>query len=190
MFEDNDIFTTTGVAHKTERLNFRYQLLFEPVKNEFQGATVLDLGSHTGRWSYVSLKLGAAYVIGVEHSKKWHGLAEQILPAKGFTNFEFHNIEAENFLSCLGSKSPDIVLCMGLLYYLPSPQRLMTEIAKLRPKLCIVDTFQRWGNVGREAEFEAMLKSLFETQKIGQYDHGARLSYHCRPLPYEPKWFL
>jgi hypothetical protein len=51
---------------KPERMNERYEALFESNRDIFDGARVLDLASHDGRYSFAALKAGAVHVTGVE----------------------------------------------------------------------------------------------------------------------------
>ena len=51
---------------KPDRLNERYEAMFARNRDIFDGARVLDLASHDGRYSFAALKTGAAHVTGVE----------------------------------------------------------------------------------------------------------------------------
>lgn len=84
MFLANDVFTLTGVACNINRLNYRYSITLQPIKNLLKNAVVLDMGSHNGRWTYVALNLGAKYVIGLEQDKSILQTAFENIYAKGF----------------------------------------------------------------------------------------------------------
>ena len=47
-------------------MNERYEALFASNRDIFDGARVLDLATHDGRYSFAALKTGAAHVTGVE----------------------------------------------------------------------------------------------------------------------------
>lgn len=183
MFEDGDAYTTTGIACETARLNYRYRAMFEPVKELFRGSTVLDLGCHNGRWSYVSLRLGASRVVGIDSDPKMVKLGTRLLHEKGIpsTSFSFSRANVEKVEIGALASGVSIVLCMGLLYYLADPLGLLATIADLRPALCIVDTFHSRKNVPERRELDSFLRSRFFAEGLACYDDGSRVSYHCRP---------
>src|SRR5579871_1349487 len=49
-----------------ERMVRRHRLVIEPYLREIEGADVLDLASHDGRWCYAFAEAGARTVTGVE----------------------------------------------------------------------------------------------------------------------------
>src|SRR5215217_6564807 len=67
-FEDYPRFYSTGDAgiQSKPRLNVRYEAIFGENKDLFQGARVLDIASHDGRWSMAALACGAKSVVGIE----------------------------------------------------------------------------------------------------------------------------
>jgi len=179
VFQENDIFTTTGVASRAKRLNFRYNLMFKPIGDVFLGASVLDLGSHNGRWSYVAMELGARKVIGIESNKKYVKLANKIFEQKNLDKdlfeFKLQNVETATL------PEVDVVLCMGLLYYLKDPIGLLRKVANLPNKVCIIDTFHSSGNVSNLNELQKQLKILFNYKQLGVYDREKRVAFHCYP---------
>lgn len=178
MFTDNDVFTTTGVACDKDRLNYRYEVMFQPFASEFLNKTVLDLGIHNGRWSWVSLYLKAEKVVGFDKDSNIIEQARQNLKEKGFDNqFELH---CENVELAILPKA-DIVLCMGILYYLRRPLSLISKISQLNPKLLIIDTFHSTYKVPNEEQLEKFLESLFKVKKLAKYDKNKRVAYCCRP---------
>jgi len=54
------------VTQQLNRMNERYEALFASNRDILEGARVLDLASHDGRYSFAALKAGAAHVTGVE----------------------------------------------------------------------------------------------------------------------------
>ena len=60
-----------------QRLNERYEALFASNRDIFDGARVLDLASHDGRYSFAALKTGAEHVTGVEVRESLVGKAEE-----------------------------------------------------------------------------------------------------------------
>lgn len=48
------------------RMKLRHSYLVEPFEKDIQGARVLDIAAHDGRWSYALAAAGAAEVYGIE----------------------------------------------------------------------------------------------------------------------------
>ncbi len=183
MFAENDVFVGDGVASTAERLNYRYDKLFEPVKDYFQDATVLDIGCHNGRWCWVSLMLGAKKVVGFEIDENYIAKAQEKFALKHVSSdrYEFRKQDI-NYLDANFHKGYDIVLCMGVLYYLQDPARLVRFVSAIKPKLAIFDTFAgplRGGNVPHAKTFEGWLKNHFLTKRVAVYDENHRVSFHC-----------
>jgi predicted RNA methylase len=66
-FDDHPRFAQTSkTGPSLHRLNARYTGLIHHHRHLIEGATVLDLASHDGRFSFAALSAGAARVIGVE----------------------------------------------------------------------------------------------------------------------------
>ena len=59
-------YETSQTGDPRERINLRYEAIFAHNADVFQGARVLDIASHDGRWSLAALRTGAAEVIGIE----------------------------------------------------------------------------------------------------------------------------
>ena len=57
---------TSETTHNAKLLNARYEGLIMANADIIRGATVLDLASHDGRWSFAALKNGASFVYGIE----------------------------------------------------------------------------------------------------------------------------
>lgn len=187
MFAKDDIFINDGIAASYNRLNYRYEKLFEPVKDVFSNSIVVDIGSHNGRWGYVSLTLGAKKVIGIEKDEKVRGKSIKMLLKKGFTQDQFSFIKQDaNSFDEKQFPNTDIVLCMGILYYLNNPIELLKKISLMKPKLAIIDTFQgpdKGGNVPETAVLEKHLGKYFSSVKnVVVYDAGHRVGFHCSCL--------
>jgi len=64
--EYSRFYQTTGPLPKPNRFQQRWRMIIDPNGDLFQGARVLDIASHDGRWSFAALKAGAEFVEGVE----------------------------------------------------------------------------------------------------------------------------
>ena len=100
-----------------DRLNARYLALIHANRDLIRGASILDLASHDGRFSFAALQNGASRVVGIEH--------EPHLVRKASENMEFHD---------------DIVFCFGILYHINDHMRLLSTIAEFEPRSLIIDS--------------------------------------------------
>jgi len=126
---------------KPDRLNERYEALFASNRDIFDGARVLDLASHDGRYSFAALKTGAAHVTGVE--------VRQSLIDKARETFAFYGQDPETYRFVCGDVfevlarekfEVDVVLCLGYLYHTYRHTELMYRLHNLSPKHLIIDT--------------------------------------------------
>ena len=123
-----------------ERLNARYMALIHANRDLIRDATVLDLGSHDGRFSFAALYNGAAHVIGLEHKPR--------LVAKSKTNLTELEIAPERFDFREGDMFErldeidhrDVVFCFGVFYHITDHMRLLRKLASLQPDWIIFDT--------------------------------------------------
>ena len=68
-FRDTEIFLTKSERELPDllsRLDSRYQAVVEQGLGAIQGARILDIASHDGRWSAACLANGANHVTGIE----------------------------------------------------------------------------------------------------------------------------
>ena len=123
-----------------ERLHGRYEVLVRRHRAILEGARVLDLASHDGRWSIAALENGAASVVGIEHKP---GLVR-----KSEENFEFYKVPKEKYEFICGDIFEhidrigkfDVVLCFGIFYHVMNHMLLLSKIAALEPRALIMDT--------------------------------------------------
>ena len=109
-------------------------------KRLLQGARVLDLASHDGRWSIAALENGAAAVVGIEHKP---GLVK-----KSNENFEHYGVPKEKYEFVCGDIFEhidqlgkfDVVFCFGIFYHVVNHMLLLSKIAALEPRVLIMDT--------------------------------------------------
>jgi predicted nicotinamide N-methyase len=131
---------TDAFGSGPERLNARYLALIHKNRQLLEGATVLDLASHDGRFSFAALQNGAARVIGIEWSAD--------LIKHGLVNMEHYGVPSNRYDFLLGDiyerieelEQCDVVLCFGIFYHITSHMLLLTKIADLDPRAVIIDT--------------------------------------------------
>jgi Methyltransferase domain len=130
-----------SAIQQRNRMNERYEALFASNRDIFEGARVLDLASHDGRYSFAALKTGATHVTGVEVRKS--------LVEKAHGTFEFYGQDPETYRFVCGDVfevlarekfDVDVVLCLGYLYHTYRHTELLYRLHNLAPKHLIVDT--------------------------------------------------
>jgi predicted RNA methylase len=130
-----------GAIEQRNRMNERYEAMIGSNRDILDGARVLDLASHDGRFSFGALKAGAAHVTGVE--------VRQSLVDRAYEAFAFYEQPPETYRFLCGdvfevlSKEKfdvDVVLCFGFLYHTYRHTELMYRIHNLAPRHMIVDT--------------------------------------------------
>ena len=130
-----------SATEQLNRMNERYEVLFASNRDIFDGARVLDLASHDGRYSFAALKTGAAHVTGVE--------VRESLIEKAEETFAFYGQDPETYRFVCGDVfevlarekfEVDVVLCFGYLYHTYRDTELMYRLHNLTPRHLIVDT--------------------------------------------------
>lgn len=130
-----------SAIEQRNRMNERYEAIFASNRDILDGARVLDLASHDGRFSLAALKAGAAHVTGVE--------VRQSLIDKAQENFAFYGQDPETYRFVCGDVfdvlarerfDVDVVLCLGYLYHTYRHTELMYLLHNLAPRHLIVDT--------------------------------------------------
>ena len=125
-----------------QRMNKRHEALIAPFAGDINGARVLDLASHDGRWCYAFAGAGAASVVGIEGRQEMvdkfadypdEGLKARIELRVGDL---FEGMEA----AISAGETYDVVGVFGILYHVMDHFRLFQLVRKLQPKLVIVDS--------------------------------------------------
>lgn len=124
------------------RMNKRHSFLIEPFKDEIEGAKVLDLASHDGRWCYAFAGAGASEVVGIEARAElvaeFPDYPDEDLKSKVDLRVGdlYKGIEQE----VEKGETYDVIGVFGILYHLMDHFRLFQSIRDLKPKLVIVDS--------------------------------------------------
>lgn len=129
------------------RMNARYEALFASNRDIFDGARVLDLASHDGRYSFAALKTGAAHVTGVEVRQSLIDKAEETFAFYGQPADTYRFVRGDVF-DVLGREDfeIDVVLCLGFLYHTYRHTELLYRLHNLTPTHLILDTMILPGN--------------------------------------------
>jgi len=135
-----DFADSSETGPSLQRLNARYVALIHANREHLEGARVLDLASHDGRFSFAALQNGASHVVGVELKQRLVDRALQhmdryrVAPSR----YEFVRGDISDVIEQLGLF--DVVFCFGILYHLTDHMRLLSEIAVREPRYLILDS--------------------------------------------------
>src|SRR5215469_15284769 len=135
-------YVTSSTAPTTTRLNLRYEAIIAENRDIFGGASVLDLGSHDGRWSLAALAAGARSVTGIEARPALVRAATENLGAYGYggDRVRFVTSDVHEVLSTQDFQA-DVVLCLGFLYHTLRYNELLNGIRRTNARYLIIDTF-------------------------------------------------
>jgi hypothetical protein len=135
-------YVTSSTAPTTARLNLRYEAIFGENRDVFEGASVLDLASHDGRWSLAALATGARSVTGIEARPELVKAATENLGAYGYgpDRVRFVAGDVHEVLSTQ-DVAADVVLCLGFMYHTLRYNELLHGIRRTKARYLIIDTF-------------------------------------------------
>jgi predicted nicotinamide N-methyase len=122
------------------RLNARYLALIDANRNLIRGASVLDLASHDGRFSFAALHNGATRVIGIEHDAALVQTSHENMSSYGVEPARYEFVQGDIFDAIERVERCDIVFCFGILYHINDHMLLLTKIAEHEPRFLVVDT--------------------------------------------------
>ena len=132
-------FQTSSVGAWPMRLALRHEAIIESNRTILEGAHVLDLASHDGRWTFAALNAGAAHVTGVE-------VREHLIEAAR-ANMEAYAIDSASYTFLQDdlnhkTKAPvrcDVALCLGYFYHTLNHLALMEYLASTSARHLILD---------------------------------------------------
>lgn len=134
-------YSTSKTAATQARLNLRFEGIFSENRDILDGATVLDIASHDGRWSLAALECGAKSVVGIE--------ARPDLVAHANSNLEHYGYQSDRYRFIVGDVHEvlntadfdvDVVLCLGFLYHTMRYNDLFRGIRRTNARHVIIDT--------------------------------------------------
>jgi Methyltransferase domain len=134
-------YVTSSTAPTTARLNLRYEAIFGENRDIFEGASILDLASHDGRWSLAALATGARSVTGIEARPELVKAATENLGEYGYgaDRVRFVTGDLHEVLSTQDFEA-DVVLCLGFLYHTLRYNELLDGIRRTNARYLIIDT--------------------------------------------------
>lgn len=123
----------------------RYQLTFENC-GDLSGASVLDIGCGTGRYSIECAKRGAKRVVGIDFAPHMIEFSKEI--AQQMDVADKCEFICANFLDYSFDEAFDVVLALGVFDYIEHAGPMFKKIAQLQPR-AFVASFPRftpiWG---------------------------------------------
>ena len=134
-------YETSETFAYPSRLNLRHEAIFGENKDIFEGARVLDIASHDGRWSFAALEAGAASVVGIEGRPELVDAANETFAHYDVSPDRFRFI-ADDIYHALAQETWefDVVMCLGFLYHTLRYNELMARIRQCNPKFLLIDT--------------------------------------------------
>ncbi len=156
-FRDYPEFYETGL--QPARLGARYDVIIAGQPAAIAGKTILDLGSHEGRWAFAALKAGANRVICVEGRPELAEATER--------NFAKHNIPRDRYeivigegLDVMREQKPkcDTVFLLGIYYHIHNHLDWVRAIRETGAQNVIIDT----GLTPCEGEFDNVVRFKVE----------------------------
>jgi SAM-dependent methyltransferase len=132
-----------AVPYHHKCINGRIEVLLDNNRQDIQNKSILDIGSHTGIFSWAALQLGANFVHGIDVETRTVKrcmdlfLEEEISLSK----YKFQTDNIINFLENVEKKSFNTVFCFGVLYYMTEPLRLIKLMARAAKETILIDTF-------------------------------------------------
>lgn len=134
-------YETSVTTPYRDRLNARFDAIFEQNRDVFEGRRVLDIASHDGRWSFAALQCGASHVIGIEGKQHLVDNANESFAEYGIAEdrYEFRCGDIHDVLAGEDFEV-DVVLCLGFLYHTLRYNELFSGIRRANPRHLIIDT--------------------------------------------------
>jgi len=131
-----------GDRMAVERLNKRHRMLVAPFADQLDGARVLDLGAHDGRWAYALAGAGAAEVVAVEARQE---------AVDRYADFPETAFKARVQMRCAdlwealegavaAGERYDIVALYGIYYHVMDHFRLLQLIRQLGAPMVLIDS--------------------------------------------------
>lgn len=124
------------------RLGARHKLIIDPFQPQIEGARVLDIACHDGRWSYALAAAGAREVIGIEARQE---LIDRFaaFPDTAFKrNISLRQGDLFEALEALVAQGErfGVVALYGIFYHVMDHFRLLGLLRALAPQLIIIDS--------------------------------------------------
>jgi tRNA (mo5U34)-methyltransferase len=135
------IFDPGHVNRHAQREAYFFRPLVDLCGGSLRGRRVLDLGCNAGYWSLLAAEAGCDFVLGIDGRPEHVDQSNFVFEVKGIdrSRYEFR---AADIYDALGRDLGrfDVVLCLGLLYHVSEPMRLLDLISRVNDDLLVIDT--------------------------------------------------
>jgi hypothetical protein len=141
-FDSYPRFYATGIASpEANRLEQRYQACIHANLDIIADRSIIDLGSHDGRWTLAALKRGATHVTGVEGRQVLVDAAVENLNAYDIKpgQYEMRCSDVFTFLNHTKPRA-ETVFCFGFLYHTIRHAELLDLMERTGAHHIIIDT--------------------------------------------------
>jgi len=152
-----DTLAKSPIGERGGLLDLRYHQIITPWN--WKDQSVLDLGAHNGRWSAAVIDQGARQVDCVDVRDELWKKTEQIKP-NWMSKVKFHQADCAEWIRS-NTGNWDTILCLGLLYHVSDPIKLLLDMVYQKPKKIIIDTYVTDGD-------EPKLIPYIESNLLGQ----------------------
>ena len=134
-------FNTGNTSGNADRINLRYRYMIEPVRSIFKDKTVLDIGSHDGRWAFAALEAGASKVVGVEPRAELIKQAVVNMNRCGVdpSRYEFIKDDIHEIIHTFPTESFDVIMCLGYFHHCMQHWKFLQEWKRLNPYHILLD---------------------------------------------------
>ena len=134
-------YSTSETASWRMRLNLRFEAIFAENRDILDGARVLDIASHDGRWSLAALACGASSVVGIEARPDLVEHANANLEHYGYGSDRYRFVvgDVHDVLNAMDLDA-DVVLCLGFLYHTMRYNELFSGIRRTGARHLVIDT--------------------------------------------------
>jgi ubiquinone/menaquinone biosynthesis C-methylase UbiE len=135
--------TRWAIPYSFACLNARIDSLLTRNLDCFKGKRILDIGSHMGTFAYSALEMGAEFVQGIDTEVKTVERGQKLFQQLKVpeSRYSLKVDDAFRYLENLEEGSFDTVLCLGTLYYMVEPYRLLKLMQKVAKEAVLLDTF-------------------------------------------------
>ena len=135
--------TRWAIPYSFACLNARIDSLLTRNLDCFKGKRILDIGSHMGTFAYSALEMGAEFVQGIDTEVKTIERGQKLFQQLKVpeSRYSLKVDDAFRYLENLEEGSFDTVLCLGTLYYMVEPYRLLKLMQKVAKEAVLLDTF-------------------------------------------------
>ena len=135
--------TRWAIPYSFACLNARIDSLLTRNLDCFKGKRILDIGSHMGTFAYSALEMGAEFVQGIDTEVKTVERGQKLFQQLKVpeSRYSLKVDDAFRYLENLEEGSFDTVLCLGTLYYIVEPYRLLKLMQKVAKETVLLDTF-------------------------------------------------